>query len=507
MEAARHLRDGEPGSGRVAFRVLCTLVTGSCLRGLVLVAGANAAVPVPTLTGPISSPGSAFITPPGNLDLAASGYVEEEFFVEGTASAYSAAGAFLPDGRWAATRASSAPYKTRILVRRPTSARTFNGVVIVEWFNVSGGLDAAPDWTFVHTLLIRKGYAWVGVSAQFVGVEGGSSPLGLNLSLKAINPARYGSLSHPGDSFSYDMFSQVGEAIRHPSELAPLGTLRPRRVIAIGESQSAGRLVTYVNAVHPLARVYDGFLIHSRGDDGTPLSQSPQATVGTPSPSLVRDDLDEPVLIFETETDLIRLGYFAARQPDGGNVRTWEVAGTAHDDAYGLAVGPDDPGPAALDTSYLPPVTSIFGVFTCAKPINAGPQHYVLSAAIDRLSNWVKKGRIRGRSAPRLDVAAGPLPNLTRDAHGNAVGGIRTPQIDVPIATLSGLGQPAGGFCELFGTTVPFDAATLSTLYPSHAGYVAAVAKAAGEAIRARYLLRADAPAIKAAAIASNVGR
>jgi hypothetical protein len=337
-------------------------------------------------------------------------------------------------------------------------------------------------------------------------VEGGSSPLGLDLSLKAVNPARYGSLSHPGDSFSYDMFSQAGEAIGHPSGLSPLGTLRPRRVVAIGESQSAARLVTYVNAVHPLARVYDGFLIHSRGGGGAPLSQPPQASVGTPSPSLVRADLGEPVLIFETETDLITLGYFAARQPDGGNVRTWEVAGTAHDDAYGLAVGPDDPGPAALDTSYLPPVTSIFGVFTCAKPINAGPQHYVLSAAVDRLSTWVRKGRIRGRSAPRLEIVAGLPPSIARDARGNALGGIRTPQLDVPIATLSGLGQPPGGFCAIFGTTVPFDATTLSMLYPSHAEYVTAVAKAAGEAVSARHLLRADVPAIKAAAIASNVG-
>jgi hypothetical protein len=118
----------------------------------------------------------------------------------------------------------------------------------------------------------------------------------------------------------------------------------------------------------------------------------------------------------------------------------------------------------------------------------------------------VKKGRIRGRSAPRLDVVGGPAPSITRDARGNALGGIRTPQLDVPIATLSGLGQPAGGFCGIFGTTVPFDATTLSVLYPSHASYVTAVAKAAGQAVRARHLLRADVPAIRAAAIASNVG-
>ena len=74
---------------------------------------------------------------------------------------------------------------------------------------------------------------------------------------------RYASLNHPGDSYSYDMFSQAGQAIRDHAGLV-LGGLRPDRVIAAGESQSAGRLVTYIDAVHPLAGVYDGFLVHSR---------------------------------------------------------------------------------------------------------------------------------------------------------------------------------------------------------------------------------------------------
>jgi hypothetical protein len=467
---------------------------------------ARAAVPAPTVTGPITSPGGAFITPPSNLDLAAAGYVEQEFFIAGTASAYSAAGAFTADGKWSATPGATAPYVTRILVRRPTSVRKFNGSVVVEWLNVSGGVDAAPDWAFAHTFLVREGFAWVGVSAQFVGVSGGSSPLGLDLSLKAINPARYGPLTHPGDSFSYDMFSQAAAAIRNPVGVDPLGGLRPRRVIGIGESQSAFRLVTYVNAVEPLARVYDGFLIHSRGDAAAPLSQDPQPAIDTPTPSFVRDDLDVPVLIFETETDLVILGYFAARQPDSHNVQLWEVAGTAHDDAYGLAVGPDDPGPAALDTTYLAPVTSIFGVFTCARPINAGPQHYVLSAALSRLDRWVRTGRVRRRSLPRLDVMAGSPPSIALGPLGNALGGIRTPQVDVPIATLSGLGQPSGGFCGIFGTTVPFDAGTLATLYPSHSRYVSAVRRSARNAIRAGVLLRADFPAIQAAALASGIG-
>jgi len=474
------------------------LAVGAAAVTLLLVAGARAAIPVPTVTGPITSGGGAFLTPINAIDLGAANWVEEEYFVAGTASAHSPTGAFTADGKWSAARGETAPYVTRLVVRRPTSPKQFNGTVVVEWLNVSGGVDAAPDFTFAHTLLMREGFAWVGVSAQYVGVEGGSSPLGLDLSLKKVNPARYGALSHPGDSFSYDIFSQAAAAIRTPSGIAPLGPLKPKRILGVGESQSAFRLVTYVDAVHPLARVYDGFLIHSRGGGAAPLAESPQPSAPTPSPAFVRDDLSEPVLIFETETDLITLGYLPARQNDSRTVQLWEVAGTAHDDAYGLSAGPADAGPAALDTTYLPPVTSA--------PINAGPQHYVYSAALSRLHRWVKAHRVRRRPMPRLQVDAGPPAALVRDGRGNVLGGIRTPQMDVPIAVQSGLGQPAGGFCSLFGTAVPFDAPTLAQLYPSHARYVSAVVKAARKAVRAQTLLRADLPAIKAAAQSSAIG-
>ncbi len=484
------------------------IVWSTLVSLMVLAVNATAEVPIPTVAGPIVSPGNPFITPPSSLHLDDFGYVEQEFFVSGTARAHTAPVPLGADGNWPATPdGATAAYTTRILVRRPTTSAKFNGTVVVEWLNVSGGLDAAPDWTFVHPMLKRDGYAWVGVSAQFQGVAGTGGPLGLSLALKFANPARYGSLVHPGDTFSYDMFSQVAQALRHPNGVDPLGGLKPRRVIAIGESQSAFRFVTYVNAVHPVAHVYDGFLIHSRGGGGAALSQSPQVAIPAPTPSFIRADIDVPVLIFETETDLTSLGYFAARQPDRGNIRTWEVAGTAHDDAYGLSVGPNDPGTAALDTTYLPPVTSVFGVIQCAQPINQGPQHYVLNAALNRLNRWVRKGRVSGDPfSPRLDIAPGPPPVIQRDGFGNALGGIRTPQVDVPIAALSGLGQTGGAFCALFGTTVAFDAATLASLYPSHDDYVDAVVAAARRAVHEGFLLRVDTTAIKAAALASSIG-
>ncbi len=80
----------------------------------------------------------------------------------------------LPGGRQDRTHPDHvSPYKTRIVVRRPTDPADFNGTVVVEWLNVSGGLDAAPTTTYAGRELVRSGYAWVGVSAQKIGVEGG----------------------------------------------------------------------------------------------------------------------------------------------------------------------------------------------------------------------------------------------------------------------------------------------------------------------------------------------
>jgi len=130
----------------------------------------------------------------------------------------------------------------------------------------------------------------------------------------------------------------------------------------------------------------------------------------------------------------------------------------------------------------------------------------VLSAAVRRLNRWVRAGHVSGGPfSPRLEIAPGPPPAIVRDQFGNALGGIRTPQVDVPIATISGLGQ-SGGFCALFGTTTPLAPATIASLYPSHDAYVKAIRTAARKAVSAGFVIRIDATAIKAAAAASNVG-
>src|SRR5262249_36603479 len=102
----------------------------------------------------------------------------------------------------------------------------------------------------------------VGVSAQAVGINGGN-PAGF--APKPWDPTRYGSLVHPGDNYCYDIFSQAAQAIRNPSGLSPIPSdYHITGMIADGESQSAGRMVTYVDAIAPLAQAFDGYFIHSR---------------------------------------------------------------------------------------------------------------------------------------------------------------------------------------------------------------------------------------------------
>src|SRR5271154_7076403 len=185
----------------------------------------------------------------GAFDIGSVGYVAEEFFVSGTASSYGSAAQLSPDGRWSGTPSGAADYTTRIVVLTPADRAQFNGTVLVEWLNVSGGIDAPAVWMMAHREIVRAGYAYVAVSAQRVGVEGGASMLGADMSLKSQNPTRYASLSHPGDAFAYDIYSQVGGLIKNAERNDVLDEMNVQHVVALGESQSAMFLTTYVNAV------------------------------------------------------------------------------------------------------------------------------------------------------------------------------------------------------------------------------------------------------------------
>ncbi|NQX89960.1 MAG: hypothetical protein HRT77_14985, partial [Halioglobus sp.] len=304
--------------------------------------------------------------------------------------------------------------------------------------------------------------------------------------------------SHPGDSFSYDIFSQGAQAVRNPVGLDPLDGLNVERMIAVGQSQSAGRLATYYNAVHPTIDLFDGFVIHGRGSGGaSSLSQEPQVTVATPRPTRIRTDLSQPVIALQNETDVPRS--IAARQEDSEFYRMWEVTGSAHTDLYTTLIGNADKGddPTFADVKQKNDARPPF--INCAIPVNDGPGHWVANAVLAALDRWIRTGEA-APSAPFMewDVQA---DDFVLDDFGNAAGGIRTPWVDVPVATLRGTGQPpADPFCGLLGTTKRFDKTRLNELYPNKQVYTDAIDEATDAAVDAGFILPADAALIKARA-------
>jgi hypothetical protein len=419
-------------------------------------------------------------------------YVQQEYAAAGTATAYTAPGGLSPDGRWSFAPSTSASYRTRVLVRRPAKASSFSGTVIVEWLNVSGGVDADPEWTTLHEEIVRSGDIWVGVSAQSIGVEGGPVAVKVNvpgsnqagMGLKKIDPARYGTLVHPGDVYSLDMFTQVARSLRDGNAL---GGLKAQRLIAAGESQSAFAMVTYYDGVQPLTKAFDGFFVHSRGATSLPLVNAAKngpkhadiASALSGKPTIFRTDQTAPIMDVQTETDVGSvLNSYAARQPDSDRFRLWEVAGTAHADVH--LVG------------------SNANLLGCGLPINNGPMHIVAKAAYHALKTWLTGGQAPV-IAPRIDVKPGVSPAIVRNAEAIALGGIRTPPVDVPVATLSGAPGPTPStICLLVGSTKPFTAARLASLYASRADYVKRYDADADSAVTAGFVLSQDRAALLA---------
>jgi Alpha/beta hydrolase domain len=459
---------------------------------------AQAGVPNPTVIGPIEAPATPgdpshnypFFSP--SIDLASRGYVEEEFFFAGLASRYDipAAITIANTPMYTATVIESGvPYQTRMIVRRPASAALFNGTVLMEWQNVTFGHDVDAVWLISAEHLMRRGYAWIGVSTQRVGVHGFPPPQP-NRGLKTWNPSRYGSLDLTfggvlqDDSLQYDVFSQAAQAVRSPFGNDPMGGLPVDRVIALGLSQGAIRMVAYHNAVHPHSRIFDGFMLLLHG-------------------GLVRDylsdeliaDLAVPVYKLLSETDVWR-DQVAYRQPDSSMLRAWEVAGAAHLDFHVAS----SLFPLQMrDLAYVPTTTCQ------APPLSRIPVTFVFNAALDHLADWVKHG-VSPPAAPRIvtDVTTNAI---VRDGDGNALGGIRLSQHAVPTATNTGVNGPQTNACRTYGSYVPFDATTLEELYPSHQLYLTRVIEATQESQSQGFIVGVDAAATISDAARSDVGR
>lgn len=463
-------------------RLMGCAVTGltAVLLLMLAVSSTSAAVPTPLVTGPIP----VAETPINPLhdypqlasapfyDLSRRGYVELEFFFQGTATSYStpamANGVVLSTGH---------PYKSRIIVRRPLDRSKFNGIVIVEWLNVTPGSGQDFHWMASHDYVTREGYAYVTVHAQRVGIH--ATPYGLI----AWSPVRYGTLdvtdggTITDDSLCYDIFSQAGMAIldHHRAGVDMLGGLRPKLVIAVGLSQSASRLTLYYNSIQPLHKVYDGFVLHVGGGP-------------------FRTDVGTKLMRVNTEREIVG-GQATLRQADSGVFRGWEIAGASHVDfqevIYRMPIAARDqlaPPNVACDNQALSHVSN----------------KYVLNAAYDHIVKWIKHNSPPPIAEPITVTSLSPLV-IPRDAYGLVFGGIRLAEVDAPTATNTGA-NTGPGFCGLYGSHQGFDRATLESLYPTHRSYVEKVREVTHRNLRDGFVVEDDAEEIIRNAEVSLIG-
>jgi hypothetical protein len=479
-------------AGGIAVLVLAVLASV-----LAPPAGASTGLPAASVQ-PVSIAGTR---PLGRavVALADRGYREAEYYVAGTANRYRVTAptttAEVIDRGW--------PYKSRMLVRRPSDPRRFNGTVVVEWLNVTTGQDIDFVWNATHDLLMREGYAWVGITAQRVGIA----------QLKTWSPQRYGTLSAEasnvdpatgalldpprfpaagGDVLAWDIFAQAAEALRDHAGADPLRDLKVRQLIAAGESQSAGRLTTYYNALQPLHEVFDGFLYY---DAAGPL----------------RSDVAVPAISMESEWRSSNGVGSVDRDPlapDTPFLRRWQVAGTSHvslDEMHFVdaMIARDQ----SLHDAGGTPVTLTQLISDCQyQPLwSTVPNWVVLSSALEHVNDWIITGR-PAPTAPRLefDTSASP-PVLKRDAEGHVLGGIRLPQFAIPTAENRAINF-GPGFCTLAGSHRFYTRDELRARYGNHGRYVAQVAHTTLDLSRDGFILPHDALRIVIDAARSGVG-
>jgi hypothetical protein len=447
-----------------------------------------------TFSGPLGTTGAKLHAPAetSQFALAPYGYTEQEFLASGTAAGSMA-------GYPQTQSFPAAPYTTRIVVRHPVNPKRSNGTVVLEWMNVSLQQDTDVDWIEGYRELMHDGFTYVGVSVQPTGVP-----------LASQDPVRYGQIHIPpygpnadtvapaqgGPSYGESLFGQVAHALKSSAGAKVLGGRAARRIIAVGESQSAGRLSCYLLDAKPVDPVFNAFMVDHGECAGPTAGASTPFAYAPKVPTMFLDGM------FESRPGM----------HDGPDLRVWEIAGASHVDAWIGAYGKaehnwDDTGTpqgysqaAAGDWGLEGGQGGVCSLFTAQDPVRADelPQQYAHDTAFAALEKWIASGRAPTATPPlKFDPKGTASPDgagggVDADQYGNALGGLRLPQIQVPVAQYQGTCTSQDGQ-GLIGTTRPFTGAQLVKLYPTFAAYRTKLCRASLADIEQGVLLPLDA--------------
>ena len=283
--------------------------------------------PIATASPEVTGPGKFFETlmelKPGD-DLAHFGYVTKEYFVTGTANGQ--------------------PYKTRIVIRRPSDNSKFSGLVLAESMHPSGN-----PWMFhfTHTYSMTEGH--IGLEILTSATQG----------FTEFNAERYKDLS-TANGQAGEIIAQVGALLKSKRADNPLAGLPIRKMVLAGSSASAAVVVNYlpthmVQRLADMSPIYDGFMPTSNGANlrmiDVPMIQVPTMREVFQGNGPTRQDGDAP----------------------GNQFRIYEFAGMAHIDSRDAVAYYPDP---------------------CKLPISRFPLAAYMSVALNHLWHWVDKGTV-----------------------------------------------------------------------------------------------------------------
>jgi len=463
-------------------------------------------IPLPKVTAlPATKDSFPFLEADRNLrpyNLAKLGYSEQEFLISGAANVYD----WASDGTLS-VKTPNAPYTTRILARYPTNPARFSGTVVVEILNEARRYDWAMMWGYLSDEIVERGDAWVGVTMP-----------GALSGLKSFNPQRYAPLSYanptagacPGASdveagLMWDALSQTGALLKSNAAGKPLAGYNVQYLYMTSQNMPQGFIQTYVNAIHPHARladgkfIYDGYLIKHSG--GVSRINQCAPVPANNDPRHVTRNAGVPVIAIVAQGEV--LTSLAARRPDSDEpndrYRLYEVPGGYHLDKFPYVALPSmEDAKAGGNVQGTPdwPFAQRCDpeILLADHPLVV----YLLDAALANLDLWARKGTPPPRAERiALKDADTAKPSLVTDKYGAGVGGVRSFYVEIPVASYSP-GSPGPGLCATQGHTFPFDWGTLEGLYGSYKNYTGKGVAAVDRAVQERWLTETDGRKIKA---------
>jgi hypothetical protein len=449
---------------------------------------------------------------PASANLPAHGYVEEEYFVSGTANIYQY------DSNWNRTlKQANVPYTTRMVIRRPTDRTKFSGTVQYECGHPQMGNTG--NWNATKDYILRHGDIYIGVmcGADLITrrTSATAPPTGAPFVLKWFDAKRYAQIDWPeDDGIRYDVIAQAGALLKSKDKSNPLAAYNVQRIYCAGWSFTGSLWRVYINeGFHDEYRmpngspIFDGYLLgissstFSGGYD--PLNNDQNLPVG--NPRRVTKSVDVPVIEQMSENEAIT--NFGPQAPESDDLksrhRLYEVPGLTHGNGLGSGVN----GMRFQLTQHGYPAAGASGgaargdVSAACRPTPSDvPMGDIAIASLSNMDAWARKN-IPPPHAPRMEID--PATKLGhKDAYGNTEGGVRTAQLDVPLArygenldpacTVQRPQLPAGsGFISV--SRFPLSKEQLAALYTSKDDYLSKFKKQLDEMVKDHWLLQPEA--------------